>query len=57
MNRGAWQVTVHGVAKSLTWLSDFHFQAQKEKYVRLLLFNHCHVQLFATCKTMDMLIN
>ena len=21
MNRGAWQVTVHGVAKSWTWLS------------------------------------
>ena len=23
MNRGAWYATVHGVAKSLTWLSDF----------------------------------
>ena len=22
MDRGAWQATVHGVAKSLTWLSD-----------------------------------
>ena len=25
MNRGAWQATVHGVAKSQTRLSDFHF--------------------------------
>ena len=25
MNRGAWWATVHGVAKSLTWLSDFTF--------------------------------
>ena len=25
MDRGAWQATVHGVAKSQTRLSDFHF--------------------------------
>ena len=25
MDRGAWQATVHGVAKSQTWLSDEHF--------------------------------
>ena len=25
MDRGAWQATVHGVAKSQTWLSDFHY--------------------------------
>ena len=25
MNKGAWQATVHGVTKSRTWLSDFHF--------------------------------
>ena len=25
MNRGAWQAAVHGVAKSWTRLSDFHF--------------------------------
>ena len=24
MDRGAWQATVHGVAKSWTWLSNFH---------------------------------
>ena len=26
MDRGAWQATVHGVAKSQTQLSDFHFK-------------------------------
>ena len=26
MDRGAWQVTVHGVTKSWTWLRNFHFQ-------------------------------
>ena len=26
MDRGAWQAIVHGVAKSRTGLSDFHFQ-------------------------------
>ena len=25
MDRGAWRATVHGVVKSRTWLSDFHF--------------------------------
>ena len=25
MDRGAWEATVHGVAKSETWLSDQHF--------------------------------
>ena len=25
MDRGAWQAAVHGVAKSRTWLSNFHF--------------------------------
>ena len=26
MDRGAWQATVHGVAKTRTWLRNFHFQ-------------------------------
>ena len=25
MDRGAWRATVHGVTKSRTWLSDYHF--------------------------------
>ena len=29
MDRGAWQATVHGVTKSWTWLSDFHFHFPK----------------------------
>ena len=28
MDRGAWQATVHGVAKTWTRLSDFHFHLQ-----------------------------
>ena len=27
MDRGAWQATVHGVTKSRTLLSDFHFSS------------------------------
>ena len=26
MHRGAWRATVHGVAKSWTWLSEFHLK-------------------------------
>ena len=33
MDRGAWQATVHGVAKSRTQLSDFHFGLTTSKYV------------------------
>ena len=25
MERGAWQATIHGVMKSQTWLSNYHF--------------------------------
>ena len=28
MDRGAWQTIVHGVAKTRTGLSDFHFRFQ-----------------------------
>ena len=27
MERGAWRATIHGVAKSQTWLSDFHIHS------------------------------
>ena len=30
MDREAWQATVHGVAKSRTWPSDFHFTSDRE---------------------------
>ena len=36
INRGAWQATVHGVAKSRTWLSDFIFTFTK--WLRDILF-------------------
>ena len=26
MDRGAWQAAIHGVAKSQTWVSDYHFE-------------------------------
>ena len=29
LDRGAWQATVHGVTKSWTWLSNFHFHFSK----------------------------
>ena len=29
MDREAWQAAVHGIAKSRTWLSDFHFHFQE----------------------------
>ena len=35
MNRGAWQATVHGVAKSLTQLSNFHFHLEKDSFIAL----------------------
>ena len=38
MDSRAWQATVHGVAKSQTGLSDFHFHSQSSDY--LALFSH-----------------
>ena len=31
MDRGAWQATVHGVSKSQTRLSDFHFTISEDR--------------------------
>ena len=31
-NRGAWQAPVHGVAKSWTWLTDFHFTSRSTEF-------------------------
>ena len=33
MDRGAWQATVHGVAKNRTRLSDFHFPTPQVRLV------------------------
>jgi len=36
MDRGAWRATVHGVTKSQTQLSDYHFQ----KGYKLVMFRY-----------------
>ena len=41
MDRGAWQATVHGVSKSQTWLSDWHFITQyyfKKMFAQIIPF-------------------
>ena len=38
MDRGAWQATVHGVAKSRTWLSDFTFTHWRRKWQHTPVF-------------------
>ena len=45
MDRGAWQATVHGVAKSQTWLSDLTFLFFHQKYKRLVMII-LHEKLF-----------
>ena len=35
MNRGAWQATVNGVAKSWTQLSNFYFHLEKDSFIAL----------------------
>ena len=37
MDRGAWQATVHGVTKSWTRLSSFHFTIKDISSCKLLL--------------------
>ena len=32
IDRGSWQATVHGVAKSWTWLRDFHSLTNRHKH-------------------------
>ena len=36
MDRGAWQATVHGVTKSQTWLSKFHFTSSFQVYSKVI---------------------
>ena len=38
MDRGAWQVIVHGFAKSHTWLSDFVFSFMGKKTKEVIYF-------------------
>ena len=41
IDRGAWQTTVHGVTKSRTQLSDFHFTHQLNKLWCIYTMVHC----------------
>ena len=49
MDRGAWQTTVHGIAKSQTWLCDYvhvHVHAWKEILMftgNLVSYKACHM--------------
>ena len=43
MDRGAWQATVHGVAKSWTWLNDFHFHFRLYYFAHKLKTTDMHV--------------
>ena len=44
--RGAWQATVHGVPKSQTWLSDFHFHPVSFSSSRIISFPFLFVLFF-----------
>ena len=44
MDRRAWKATVHGVAKSWTWLSDFHFHTSFPKMFSA--FNKMHISSY-----------
>ena len=41
VDRRAWQATVHGVTKSWTWLSNFHFIG--ETYIHICMCVHTHI--------------
>ena len=52
MDRGAWQATDHGVAKSQTWLSDFtslHFK-EAEEFSQTFLTGMPHKSTFFLLK-------
>ena len=54
MDKGAWQATVHGVAKSRTWLSNFHFTLSHYVCGNLLLSESEVTQWVPTlCDPMD----
>ena len=41
---GAWQATVHGVAKSQTWLSDFHLVTPEVSFYYSVLIRYPPLQ-------------
>ena len=50
MDGGAWWATVHRVAKSRTWLSDFTFTFTTTSWNRAVFFSATHKNLFFTVK-------
>ena len=54
MDRGAWQATVHGVAKSRTGLSDFHFHWPYGSSGNCL-FYHSNSSFFGSCSWSSLL--
>ena len=66
MDGGTWWATVHGIAKSWTWLSDFHFISYISKYLKYIyiyiyiyIYTHIykpnhfavHLKLIQHCKS------
>ena len=51
MDRGAWQATVHGVAKRWTWLSDYQFHFDHRLRHRPLICSGCisHLLSWSDC--------
>ena len=47
MDRGVWRATVHEVAKSQTWLRDFHFFTFMNIFKSVLSFKY-YIFLFVT---------
>ena len=43
MDRGAWQATVRGIAKSWTWMSNFHFTSLHLYDHMILILSFCNV--------------
>ena len=54
MDRGAWQATVHGVAKSWTGLSDFHFHWPYGSSGNCL-FYHSNSSFYGSCSWSSLL--
>ena len=55
MDRGAWQATVHGVAKSQTRLIDYHRDTYMLQYITEAELYHCTSEtyiMFSTNVTM-----
>ena len=51
-DRGAWQATIHGIAKSQTWLSDFHSTQHwrwKSSHYNISFLTEFLINFYQTC--------